>query len=73
MESFNESENSLDFEILKRKFNIQRNYYYTYMGVKQAVLLDFRKYNFVRNEVTVLKPFVQFNIKTFVFTKKGSN
>lgn len=44
--------------------------YLTYMGVRQAVLSDLRKYNFIRNEV--FKPFIPFNIKTFVLTKKGS-
>lgn len=43
--------------------------YLTYMGVRQAVLSDLRKYNFIRIEV--FKHFIPFNIKTFVLTKKG--
>lgn len=35
---FDENEHFLDFEMLKRKFNIQMNYLLRYMGVRQAVL-----------------------------------
>lgn len=59
---FDENEHFLDFEMLKRKFNIHTNYL-TYMGVRQAVLSDLKKFNFIRNEV--FKSFIPFKTKTF--------
>lgn len=45
IDKFNENEIILDFEILKRKFDIHMNLS-TYMGVRQAVLSNLRKYIF---------------------------